>query len=149
MAKKLLLINPAQHIKPNLVTFLRLPPASLAYLASLTPPGWEIKVLDENIETLTFEDADLVAITSCSCNAPRGYEISREYRRKGTKTIMGGVHVSMMPEEAMQFVDSVVVGEAESDWGDLIHDFERNDLKRCYNGKPTSLENPVKLKKGV
>ena len=149
MAKKLLLVNPAQRIVPNLVTLFRLPPASLAWLASSAPLDWDIKVIDENIEPLTFEDADLLGITACTCNAPRGYEISQEYRRRGTKTVMGGVHASMMFEEAMQFVDSVVIGEAESDWGDLIHDFERNDLKRCYNGKPTSLENPVKLKKGV
>jgi radical SAM superfamily enzyme YgiQ (UPF0313 family) len=144
MAKKLLLINPAQHIKPNLVTLLRLPPASLAYLAALTPLDWDIKVLDENIEPLTFEDADLVGITACSCNAPRGYEISREYRRKGTKTVMGGVHVSMMFEEAVQFVDSVMIGEAESAWHNLIHDFEKGDLKKCYRGELASLENQVK-----
>jgi len=149
MPRKLLLINPAQHRKPNLVTMFRLPPASLAYLAASAPLDWDVIVLDENIDPLTFDEADLVGITACSCNAPRGYEISQEYRRKGTKTVMGGVHASLMFEEAIQFFDSVVIGEAESVWHDLLHDFERNDLKKFYRGERTSLENQVKPRKGI
>jgi len=146
MAKKLLLINPAIYhgTKLNLASVLRLQPASLAYLASLTPSDWDIKVIDENIESFTFKDADLVGITSFTCNAPRAYEISEQYRRKGIKTVMGGVHASMLCDEAIQFVDSVVIGEAESVWGNVIHDFESNELKRFYRGEHTSLENLVR-----
>jgi radical SAM superfamily enzyme YgiQ (UPF0313 family) len=149
VAKKLLLINPAQQIKPNLATVLKLPTASLACLAALTPPDWHIQVIDENIEPVTYEDADLVGITACSCNAPRGYEISHEYRSKGTKTVMGGVHATLMFEEATQFVDSVVLGEAESVWLDVLRDFERTDLKKCYRGERTSLENQVKPRRDL
>ncbi|MBE0480586.1 MAG: B12-binding domain-containing radical SAM protein [Dehalococcoidia bacterium] len=149
MTRKLLLVNPAQYIKPNLVTVMRLPPASLAYLAALTPSDWDVKVIDENIEPLIFEDADLVGITSCTCNAPRGYEIAREYVRKGTKTVMGGVHASFMSEEAAQFVDAVVIGEAESIWRGLLADFERNDLKKSYRGERTNLETQIRLRPDV
>ncbi|UCC60388.1 MAG: B12-binding domain-containing radical SAM protein [Dehalococcoidia bacterium] len=144
MTKKLLLINPAQHNRTNLATLLRLPPASLAYLVSLTPADWDIKIIDENVESYMFEEADLVAITAYTCNAPRGYEISQEYRQRGIKTVMGGVHVSAMRDEAIGFVDSVVVGEAESVWQEVLSDFEKGDMKPVYQGERTSLDNMVK-----
>jgi radical SAM superfamily enzyme YgiQ (UPF0313 family) len=149
VAKKLLLINPAQHFKPNLASILRLPAASLGYIAALTPPDWEIKIADENIEPLTFEDADLVGLTAYTCNVSRAYEISQEYRRKGVKTVIGGVHVSMLYDEAIRFVDSVVMGEAESVWPNLIHDFEQGELKNSYKGERISLENQVKPRRDL
>ncbi len=146
MSKKLLLINPVQEVKVTLgsVSFLKIPPASLAHVAALTPSDWDIEVIDENIESLTFKDADLVGLTSYTPNAPRAYEISEQYRRKGIKTVMGGIHASMLHDEAIQYVDSVVIGEPESVWPDLIHDFENNELKKFYRGERTSLENLVK-----
>ena len=60
MKKKLLLINPSQSKKTNLANLFTIPSASLGYLAALTPSDWDIKINDENIEKLTFEDADLV-----------------------------------------------------------------------------------------
>lgn len=151
MAKKLLLINPVQEPKVTLgsVPMLHLSPTSLAYLAALTSSDWNIRIIDENIEALTLEDADLVGITAMTSNAPRAYDISEQYRRKGIKTVIGGIHASMMPDEAMQFVDSVVIGEAESVWQGLLHDFERNELKRFYRGERISLENLVKPRRDV
>lgn len=117
MTKKILLINPAQYPnnpKLNLAGVIRLPQSSLAYLAALTPRDWEVKILDENLDPLRFEEADLVGITAYTCNAPRGYAISEQYRARGIKTVIGGVHASVLPEEAKQYADSVVIGEAES-----------------------------------
>ena len=147
MNKKLLLINPAQYPdnpRLNLAGVIRLPQSSLAYLAALTPKDWEVKILDENLDRLSFEEADLVGITAYTCNAPRGYEISEKYRAKGIKTVIGGVHASVLPEEAKQYADSVIVGEAESVWGELIHDFDNNNLQELYQGDHISLENLVK-----
>jgi radical SAM superfamily enzyme YgiQ (UPF0313 family) len=143
MAKKLVLINPADVAKLNAssVRLFTLAPPSLACLAALTPSDWDIEFVDENVERLTLEDADLVGITAMTSNAPRAYEISEQYRRKGIRTVMGGVHASMLPDEAIQFVDSVVIGEAESVWQGLLHDFESNGLKRFYAGKRISLGN--------
>ncbi len=149
MAKRLLLINPAQHIKPNLASVLRLPAASLGYIAALTPPDWEISIADENIEPLTFEDADLVGLTAYTCNVTRAYEISQAYRQKGIKTVIGGVHVSMLYDEAIQYVDSVVIGEAESVWPELVRDFERGELRKQYRGQRISLENQVKPRRDL
>ncbi len=110
-------------------------------MAAMTPSDWDVKIIDENIEPITFEEADLVGITAMTWNAPRAYEVSEQYRRKGIKTVMGGIHASMMHDEAIQFVDCVVIGEAESVWQGLLHDFERNELKRFYRGERISLEN--------
>lgn len=143
MAKKLLLINPGDEAKLTAASIRSwaYSPPSLAYIAALTPSDWDIKIIDENIEPITFEDADLVGITAMTWSAPRAYEISEQYRRKGIKTVMGGIHASVMSNEAAQFVDSVVIGEAESVWQGLLHDFENNELKRFYRGERASLEN--------
>lgn len=146
MVKKLLLINPSDEAKLNAISvrnFTYAPP-SLAYLAAMTPSDWNTEIIDENIEPITFEDADLVGITAMTWNAPRAYEVSEQYRRKGIKTVMGGIHASMMHDEAIRFVDSVVIGEAESVWQGLLHDFEKNQLKRLYRGERISLENLVR-----
>ncbi|MDY6853298.1 MAG: cobalamin-dependent protein [Thermodesulfobacteriota bacterium] len=145
MAKKLLLINPVQEPKHNLacVPILRVPQVGLAYIAALTPFHWDINIIDESVEPLTYEDADLVGITAYTCNIQRAYKIAEQYRRKGIKTVIGGVHASILYEEAINFVDSVVIGEAESVWSDLIHDFESNQLKRYYKGERISLNNLV------
>ena len=143
MTKKLLLINPSGEANLNAarVRNFTYPPPSLAYLAALTPSDWETRIIDENVEPVTFEDADLVGITSMTWNAPRAYEISEKFRGKGIKTVMGGIHASMLCDESMQFVDSVVIGEAESVWRDLLNDFGSNALKRFYRGERISLEN--------
>ncbi|HEX76192.1 MAG TPA: B12-binding domain-containing radical SAM protein [Dehalococcoidia bacterium] len=147
MAKKLLMINPVQQVEhqefwnESAVRIMQYPATNLAYLAALTPPGWDIKIIDETIESLTFEDADLVGITALTPTAPRAYAISEQYRRKGIKTVIGGIHASFLRDEAIQFADCVVIGEAESVWQNVIHDFERNELKRFYTGEHTSLEN--------
>jgi radical SAM superfamily enzyme YgiQ (UPF0313 family) len=144
VTKKLLLINPAQHNRTNLASLLRLPPASLAYLVALTASDWQIKIVDENVEPLTFEEADLVGLTAYTCNAPRAYDISQEYRRRGTKTVIGGVHVSVLPSEAANYADSVVIGEAETVWHDVLGDFEKGELKPLYYGDRTPLTGMVK-----
>lgn len=143
MTKKLLLINPGDQLRLNAsgVRGFAFPPPSLAYLAALTPSDWEPKIVDENIEPLSFEDADLVGITSMTWNAPRAYQISEQYRRKGIRTVIGGIHASMMSDEAAQFVDSVVIGEAESVWQTVLGDFERNGLQKFYRGERDSMEN--------
>lgn len=141
---KLLLINPAPEKDISLATslpFMRVPPLGLGYLAALTPPDWDIKIIDENIKRYKNEQADLVALTSVTYNAPRAYELASHFRKRDIKTVMGGVHASMLADEALQYTDSVVIGEAESVWLQLIRDFENNKLQKKYNGTRGPLEN--------
>jgi radical SAM superfamily enzyme YgiQ (UPF0313 family) len=135
--KKIVFINPAY--RTNLldnVRVLALPPLNLMMLAAYTPDSYEVEILDEVFEDIDFDaPADLVAITCMTPLAPRVYAISSEFRKRGVKVVLGGIHVSMVPDEASAFADVVVVGEAEEVWTDLLRDFEHGRLQRKYQVK--------------
>ncbi len=140
--KKLVLINPRSHHR---VGFLidkesRYPPLGLGIVAALTPDDWEIILIDENFQNFTFEDADLVGITSFTSTVKRAYEIAASYRTHNIPVVLGGIHASMLPEEAEQFVDVVAIGEAEITWPDILFDFENNQLKKRYSGNLITLD---------
>jgi radical SAM superfamily enzyme YgiQ (UPF0313 family) len=138
--KKLLLINPVGRRSGFLLSkFSTFPPLSLAYVAAVTPPDWEVKIIDENFDNCDFEEADLVGITAFTSNINRAYEIARRYREKNIKVVMGGIHVSMLPDEALQYADSVVIGEAEGVWEKVITDFIKNSLEPKYYGPQLDL----------
>ncbi len=140
--KKLLLINPFnQSTRDDLFdTNTISPPLGLGIVAALTPANWDVEILDENFTTFEYQDADLVGFTALTSAVNRAYEIAALYRQKGIKTVIGGIHVSMLPEEALDYVDAVVVGEAESAWPQLIEDFEQGDLKSTYKGELLPLD---------
>jgi len=109
------------------------PGLNLAIIAAITPPDIEVQIIDESVEPIDFDtDADLVGITGMTNMAPVGYAIADEFRRRGKKVVMGGVHVTVCPDEAQQHADAVVVGEAEPVWQELIDDFRRGGLKPRY-----------------
>jgi radical SAM superfamily enzyme YgiQ (UPF0313 family) len=138
--RKLLLINPVGRRSGFLLSkSSTFPPLGLAYIAAVTPSNWEIKILDENFDPFEFEDADLVGITAFTSNITRAYEIAKIYREKKIQVVMGGIHVSMLPDEALNYSDSVVIGEAEEIWGKVIKDFENNNLLSTYTGPQISL----------
>jgi radical SAM superfamily enzyme YgiQ (UPF0313 family) len=133
--KRLVLINPVSKLSGTLLSrFSRMQPLSLAYLAAVTPPGWEVKIADENFGHQPLEDADLVGITAFTANVNRAYELAAAYRERGVKVVMGGIHASMLPEEALEHADAVVVGEAEEIWAQVIADFDAGHLGGVYNG---------------
>lgn len=102
-------------------------------LTALTPPRHEVRVFDENIQDIDYTwKAELVAITVRTMFASRAYEISETYRTRGARTVLGGIHSSMCPEDALPHCDSVVVGEAEEIWHTVLQDAENGQLKRLY-----------------
>ncbi len=104
-----------------------------AMIAALTPDDWEIEFIDERIEKHKIrDDTDLVAISVMTPQALRAYEIARDYKALGIPVILGGVHVSLAPEEASAHADAVVIGEAEEVWAELLYDYKKNQLKRIY-----------------
>ena len=108
-------------------------PLALPTLAALTPPDVEVILTDENVEPINFDEkVDLVGITFMTFLALRAYEIADEFRARGTKVVLGGIHASMLPDEAIQHSDSVVIGEAEETWPLLIHDFKEHRLQKFY-----------------
>ena len=117
-------------------------PLGLLVLAGLTPPDWEITVIDENLgprDYAAMPQPDLVGITAFTSQACRAYDLAREFRSRGVKVVMGGIHATMCTEEALRHVDSVVTGEAESVWGNVLEDARQGRLQRTYHGKHTDL----------
>jgi radical SAM superfamily enzyme YgiQ (UPF0313 family) len=138
--KKLLLINPVSQRSGFLLSkFSSPPPLSLAYVAAVTPQDWEVKIWDENFTPFEFEEADLVGITAFTSSINRAYELAGIYREKKIKVIFGGIHASMLPDEALQYGDAVVVGEVEGIWEKVIRDFENNALQPKYIGPQLDL----------
>ena len=134
-------------IKPNIgrrehslyVDEGRMEPLQLGILAALTPPGIEVVMYDDRMETIPYDEpTDLVAITVETFTARRAYEISAEFRRRGVKTVMGGMHAMLIPEEVMEHCDSVIVGDAEPVWETMLHDLKKGELKPRYDAvQPT------------
>ncbi|MHB0915054.1 MAG: B12-binding domain-containing radical SAM protein [Thermoleophilia bacterium] len=106
---------------------------TLPLMAALTPPEHDVTVIDENVEPIDFDQGyDVVSITALTPTAPRAYEIADEFRRRGNTVVLGGVHPSLMADEAGGHADAVVIGEAEETWPQLLSDLENGGMKPRY-----------------
>jgi len=109
---------------------------TLTTLAALTPPDIEVKITDENVESIDFEeDVDLVGVTGMVMHASRAYQIAKKFRQRGIPVVMGGPHASSLPLEAKDHMDAVVIGEAENVWKGLIEDLKKGCLKPFYRAE--------------
>lgn len=114
----------------------RLPQLSLGIIGALTPNEIGVRYIDENATDIDFDDgADLVGITAMTPTAPRAYQIAQEFRHRGAKVILGGIHPSVLPDEALRYCDSVVIGEVEPVWHQILKDFQNQELKPRYQAK--------------
>ncbi len=149
--RKLLLINPVSPRRAGLTVNAssRFAPLSLGIIAALTPDSWEVALIDENFAAFEYQEADLVGLTAFTAAAPRAYEIASIYRGRGVSTVMGGIHASMLPEEALRYVDSVVVGEAESVWPQVITDFVAGRMQQMYHGEWLELAGMVQPRRDL
>jgi radical SAM superfamily enzyme YgiQ (UPF0313 family) len=112
-------------------------PLSLMILAGLTPPEWEVSIIDENLGVPDYSkmpSPDLVGITAFTSQANRAYEVATYFRHLGVPVVMGGIHATMCQEEAAEHVDSVVTGEADGIWPQVLEDARRGELKLRYDG---------------
>ncbi|RLF34682.1 MAG: B12-binding domain-containing radical SAM protein [Thermoplasmata archaeon] len=110
------------------------PAITLPHLAAITPQRHSVEIINENYDDIDFDqNVDLVGITCLTMTAPRVYEIADEFRRRGKTVVLGGYHPSALPEEAKQHADSVVIGEAEPVWSQLLQDHEKGKLKPFYH----------------
>jgi radical SAM superfamily enzyme YgiQ (UPF0313 family) len=120
-------------------------PLGLMVLGGLTPPEeWEITILDENLGTPDYSAMprpDLVGITAFTSQANRAYEVAAHFRSLGVPVVMGGIHATMCLEEVMERVDSVVTGEAEGVWRQVLEDARHGSLKRRYDGGLCDIRN--------
>jgi radical SAM superfamily enzyme YgiQ (UPF0313 family) len=112
-------------------------PLGLLTLAALTPRDWQITIFDENIRTPDYQKLprpDLVGVTAFTSQANRAYELAAEFRRRTVPVVMGGIHATMCPDEATVHVDSIVTGEAELVWPQVLADARQGTLQPCYAG---------------
>lgn len=119
-------ISPLLHVNARAA----FPGLNLSIIAAISPPEIEIEITDESVEPIGFDrPADLVGITAMTNVAPVAYQIADEFRKRGRTVVLGGVHATVC---ALRHVDSVVVGEAEPVWKELLRDFRSGGLKPIY-----------------
>jgi len=129
---RMLLVYPATH-RLGWVKRFQLPSQSLQLVAAVTPPEWELVFADELHEEVPFDERfDLVAITAMTHQATRAYQIAGRFRARGVPVVLGGIHPTVLPDEALLHADAVVVGEAEPVWGDLLNDLLSGQLRPIY-----------------
>jgi radical SAM superfamily enzyme YgiQ (UPF0313 family) len=138
LSKKLLIIQPSHYAsRTNRTVFKsktrQLVPLALPYLAALTPKDWDVTLVDEQVQDLSFDtNPDLVAITTWTVHSMRAYDISAEFRKRGIPVVMGGPHIWFHPEEAMNHADAVAIGEAEPIWQIMLGDAAAGKLEKMY-----------------
>ena len=118
---------------------LRYMPLTLTTLAALVPPelNAHVTLVDEGIHEIDLDiQADLIGISAITGTAPRSYELADNFRQRGISVVLGGVHPTLVPNEAQEHADAVVVGYAEDEWPRLLRDFARGEMKPRYTQQP-------------
>lgn len=111
-------------------------PLTIAVLSSLVSSEWEREFYDDRIEKINYEtDSDLVLITVETYTAKRAYFIANEFRKRGKTVVLGGYHVTLVPEEAEEYADSIMCGNAEQIIRPLLNDFKSGNLQKKYVGE--------------
>lgn len=147
LKKKILFIQPTPYdtekrlIKKKKLYFVGL---ALPLLAALTPADWEVEMCLETIEEVPFStDAEVIAISSMGHAVIRTIDIAKAFKEMGKTVLLGGYMVSLMPEEAKKYCDSVIIGDAEEVWHEVLEDIEGGTLKSFYQKELSKLEYPV------
>jgi len=128
----------------NAASGLSMPPLGLPLLAAHTPAGHEVVILDDSRRMIAFDgrDAgfDLVGISALTPTADRAYALADEFRRRGAKVVLGGLHVTTLPDEAAGHADAIVIGEADETWPQVVEDAARGRLLPRYEApRPVSM----------
>ncbi len=123
----------APHVQHEDSSNFRLMRVNLPLLAALTPPGHTLTLVDEVYAPDDLnQEVDLVGITVMTDLVPRAYQIADNYRQRGVKVVLGGIHPTLLPDEALRHADAVVVGEAEGLWARVVGDAASGQLQRLY-----------------
>src|SRR5689334_16062389 len=105
-------------------------------VAACTPPGASFQIVDEYLTPIDYGiKTDLVALSAKTSCVTKAYDVARRFRERGTKVVLGGIHASLRPEEALEHVDCVVTGEAELAWPEAVRDLQAGKLKPRYDAQ--------------
>lgn len=117
------------------------PPITGIHLAAITPSRHQVRVFHQQVDRIDMDtDADLIAISFFSGFATSAYALADAFRKKGKTLVAGGPHVTYCQEEALDYFDAIVTGEAENSWPLLLEDLERGALKQVYKGTPCDMQ---------
>jgi len=141
---RILLVKPKWFVHGGHYRYLehvRFTPLSLGILAALSG-GHEVRIVDGDWDVIPCDEPfDLVGITTTTFTSERSYALAKQFARNGAKVVLGGVHPSIMSEECLRNVDSVVTGEAEYVWKGVLKDAEKGSLQRVYAApRPTEMD---------
>ena len=118
------------------------PPITGIHLAAITPSAHEIKVVHQQVEPVDLDsEADLIAISFFSGFANADHRLAREFKKRNRIVVGGGPHVTYNEEESLRYFDSIVTGEAENVWEELLRDAEKGGLRNIYRGTPCDMKN--------
>ncbi|MBQ8410122.1 MAG: B12-binding domain-containing radical SAM protein [Ruminiclostridium sp.] len=134
---KITFILPAIGKKPGkkYIGTWKMEPLTIAVLKALTPDDIETELFDDRTELIDYDTkTDLVCITVETYTAKRSYRIAEKFRERGIPVVMGGYHTTLCPEEVVLYCDSVIVGNAETVWNDMLDDLKNGSLKKVYRG---------------
>jgi radical SAM superfamily enzyme YgiQ (UPF0313 family) len=130
--------------KTFLTMFSILPTLYSRRIQAITPKTHTVEVVNERYTRIDFDKPyDIVHINFANSSTPRAYEIADKFRKKGVTVVMSGMHASVLPEEAKQHADSILLGPGELNWLKLLDDFEKNELKPLYN--PVKYDGSIKI----
>jgi radical SAM superfamily enzyme YgiQ (UPF0313 family) len=130
---KILITMPHPHAKYGLFSRFTYPSLTLKQLAAITPLEHDLTIIDERYENIDFNRPyDVVGISSLTYNSLRGYKVAQEFKKRGATTVIGGYHATLLPDEAQQYADAIVVGEGEYVWPQVLKDIENGILKPRY-----------------
>lgn len=133
---KILLVQPSHYLNNGTIfkqKKLLFPVLTMPTIASYTPGEHNIEIVNDYVEEINYNNNyDLIGITAKTTHAKRAYDIADEFRKHRKAVVMGGMHVSALPDEALEHCDAVAIGEAEYLWPSLVKDFENGKLQRIY-----------------
>lgn len=113
----------------------KMEPLTISVLSSLTPPHIQRHFFDDRIELIDYSvQTDLVVITVETYTARRAYAIAHRFRQRGIPVVLGGYHVTLLPEEGLEHADCVITGNAEGVWSQMLADWQEGRLKHRYDG---------------
>jgi radical SAM superfamily enzyme YgiQ (UPF0313 family) len=141
---KILLVSPSVNPNEKTNKQMLMPQLALFILQGLTPKEHQVTTVDEEAEDIDLEhDCDLVGISCMTSNASRAYLMAREFKKRGRTVVLGGVHPTLLPDEALLYADAVVIGEAEGVWAELLEDYKKGSLKKIYHNPRPDLSRYV------
>ena len=134
MKKALLITVSSDEIKKiRYARYIKFQQCTMPYLAAFFPPDWQVIHIDEETQAIDYSaQYDLVGLTFHTPCCHHAYDIAEKFRAKGVKIIMGGPHVTLVPDEAEQCADSIFIGEAENTLPRFFLDFEQGNIKKRY-----------------